>query len=77
MLPAPHKFAMVLIEAVGGFLTITVCDVWVVPHEFVVVNVIVYVPGSVKLYVAFVVVWLGIWEIVVPQKPGACETDQV
>jgi hypothetical protein len=41
MLPAPHKFAIGLINAVGGFFTVTVCDVLVVPHEFVVVNVIV------------------------------------
>ena len=52
-------------------MTVTVWVVFVLPHELVTVNIIVYVPDSVKLKEAFGVVWLGIGVIDVPQKAGA------
>ena len=36
-------------EAVGGFLTMSVCVELKVPHELVIVTFILYVPGVTKL----------------------------
>lgn len=41
MVPDPHKSAIAAIVAVGGFLTVTVCEVDGEPQEFVVARVIV------------------------------------
>ena len=49
MLPDPQRFAIGFIVAVGGFFMVMVWEDDVVPHEFIVVSVMLYVPGSVKL----------------------------
>jgi hypothetical protein len=67
----PQAFGIGAIVTVGGFLTVTVWVVFLLPQELVTVNLIVYVPDSVKLKEAFGVVWLGIGVIDVPQKAGA------
>ena len=54
MVPGPQKSSIAVIETVGGLATVTVCELCVVPHEFVVDNVMVYVPASTKLKFAFV-----------------------
>lgn len=64
----PQRLEIVFIATVGGFLIVTICGGEItVPHEFVEVSVMLYVPGSVKLYEAFVVVWFGIAITLVPQ----------
>ena len=68
ILALPQKLAgNVAIDTVGGFFTITVCVEVAVPQEFVVVRVIVYVPGWIKLKEALAVVWFGIGVVDVPQ----------
>ena len=44
----PHAVGMVLIETVGGFLTVMILLNDRVPQVLVVVNVSVYFPGLVK-----------------------------
>jgi hypothetical protein len=48
-LPLLQKFAIVAIETVGGCFTFTVLEILALPHELVMVNFIVYVPGVTKL----------------------------
>ena len=47
---------MLVMATVGGFFTVTVCVVLKLPHELVTVNLIKYVPDSVKLKLALDVV---------------------
>jgi len=75
--PAPHILEIGLMDASGGLATVTVWDNWVLPQVLDIVNVIVYVPGSVKVKDALGPVCSGITLIGDPQNPAACETVHV
>ena len=48
-LPLLQKLAIVASDTVGGCLTFTVFVILALPHELVIVNFMVYVPGVTKL----------------------------